>query len=89
MSLRQNVIREAHAQRDLRRAGQPIPAEPRRYARIAGAILSVAGAASAGGFLELWTETNGPFVFGILFAVAISVGGLAQLGTGLHRVTRR
>ena len=42
MSLRQNVIREAHAQRDLRRAGQPIPAEPRRYARIAGAILSVA-----------------------------------------------
>jgi len=28
-------------------------------------------------------------VFGILFAVAISAGGLAQLVTGLHLVTRR
>jgi len=89
MSFRQNVIGEAYAQRDLRRGGQEIPADLRRYARFSGAILCVGGALAMGGFMELWTETNNLFVFGILLAAVISVGGLAQLLTGLHLLTRR
>lgn len=89
MAFRDHVKEEALAQRQLRKAGQPIPPAMRRYARLSGAIVFVGSGLGFVVILTVARDSGFVSVFGLLFTAVFALGGLAQLLTGRHLLTRR
>lgn len=88
MSFRDEVTKEAREQRTRREAGQPIPPELRRYARLSGLATVGVSAAGLGLVLAIGHRTGRLFVFADLFLATLTVIGLVQLITGRHFLNR-
>ena len=86
---RAKVIEEAIQQRKLSDAGEPIPSHLRVQARLSGLI--VAGVATAGGFGIAWLGLGSGEVYvgALLFVGVLALGGLIQVISGRHLLTRR
>lgn len=88
MSFRDEVTKEARDQRLRREAGQPIPPELRRYARLSGLATVAVSGAGLGLVLAIGQRVGRVFLFADLFLAALTVIGLAQLITGRHFLNR-
>lgn len=87
--LRDKIIAEAIAQRELVRAGSPIPAELRKYARIAG-LLTFAVTTAGGVLVFVLGWQYGQVYYGaLMFFAAMGGMGLIQAIAGRHMLTRR
>jgi len=89
MSFKENVIKEALIQKDLRQKKLPIPPEHKKYARLAGLFLAIVGGVGCAAILLISYIGERIFVFAILFTGVIAVMGFSQLISGQHILTRR
>lgn len=87
--LRDKIIAEAIAQREQLQAGSKIPAELRKYARIAG--LSTFGLCAGGAVLvfALGWHYGKVYYMAVLFLAVLAVMGLLQAIVGRHILTKR
>lgn len=86
---RDKVIAEAVAQSELRKAGQPIPAGLRRYARLSGLLTAAVAGGGAATIVALGYYYGTLYWGAALFMVALAMMGLVQAVAGLHLITRR
>jgi hypothetical protein len=86
---RNHVIAEAQKQREFRAAGQSIPSEFRRYARLVGVVVALVGMVAEVIVLSMGLTSGEYFVFMVLFCAALVLLGLLQATTGIHLLTRR
>jgi hypothetical protein len=84
MAFRDRVKEEAKHQRELRAAGEAIPASARRYARLAGAMTFAAGGGGAALIVALGVIYGDLYYGAALFLAALGLGGLVQMISGRH-----
>ncbi|MBN8613605.1 MAG: hypothetical protein J0L92_23620 [Deltaproteobacteria bacterium] len=89
MSFRDEITDEAAVQRELRRRGEPIPRERRKYARLAGlGITLVCGGGAVVVFVLGLLFGTLYWVVALFFLVLAGLGAL-QLLSGRHLLTGR
>lgn len=86
---RDKVIAEAVAQSELRKAGQPIPAHLRRYARLSGVLTAAVTGSGAIIIVALGYYFGTLYWFAALFMVLLAVIGLIQAVLGRHILSSR
>lgn len=86
---RDKVIAEAIAQRELRKAGKAIPADLRRYARLAGLLTAALTGGGATVILLLGYHYGTLYWGALLFMAVLAMMGLVQAVMGLHLISRR
>jgi|GEM_PF-2678807 hypothetical protein len=86
---RNKVIAEALKQKSLILAKQKIPASDRKYARLSGLFLFLFCGFVLIGLLVFFDYVGSYNIFIILFCAVLSLGGLIQLVTGRHFLTKR
>lgn len=82
LSFREKVMKEAEKQRELIKQGQKVPATAKKYARMAGLVISIVTILALAAFWGIYAYTGDIYVGAILFAAVFLVLGLFQLITG-------
>lgn len=88
-TFREKVIKEALLQKQLKLEGKPIPSSDKKYARLSGLVMLIAGSV---GFLfvaQVVDDVSLLSVFAILFMIVITIAGILQFLTGMHLLTKR
>lgn len=89
MSFRDKVMAEAFLQKQLRAKGEKISEQHKKYARLSGLMLFLVSGSGCAVILLISSWSNLYSIFGILFTATFCLGGLAQLITGRHLLTKR
>lgn len=88
MTFKQHVQEEAKKQKELRALGQPIPSEYKKYARLSGLFAWLISGVGSLVILGIGFSSGSYYVAFILLFAVLSVGGLIQLITGKHLLSR-